>query len=43
LIKDFEGIVRIVNDGLVVLVSWIVFLVLLALLGFVILRGERHR
>jgi hypothetical protein len=32
-----------VNDGLVVLVSWLVFLALLSLLAFAVLRGERER
>jgi hypothetical protein len=32
-----------VTDGLVVLTAWIIFGLLLTLLAFVILRGERER
>jgi hypothetical protein len=31
-----------VTDGLAILAAWVVFLVLLAVLGFVVLRGDRR-
>jgi len=31
------------NDGLAVLAAWVMFLLVLAALAFVVLRGERDR